>query len=74
MNRAKSKKFKPGDTVLHHKYGKGIVYGEWGALKVQHHEGAPDTNVFCGGIYDAIFLNEYGKPFLHSATKEHFKK
>src|SRR5260370_18172953 len=49
-------------TVTHKSYGAGKVVGEWGTIR---------SGVPCKDIFDVIFQNRSGRPFLHCCRKEY---
>ena len=51
---------KVGMTVTHKSYGAGKVVGEWDSIR---------SGVPCKGIFDVIFQNRSGRPFLHCCLK-----
>ena len=53
---------KVGMTVTHKSYGAGKVVGEWGTIR---------SGVPCKDIFDVIFQNRSGRPFLHCCRKEY---
>jgi hypothetical protein len=53
---------KVGMTVTHKSYGAGKVVGEWGSIR---------SGVPCKDIFDVIFQNRSGRPFLHCCRKEY---
>lgn len=70
MNKGRSNKLKYKQPVSHAKFGRGIVENQWGDITTVLD--GQEYNVFCGGIFDVIFFNEFGAPFRHSATQDHF--
>jgi hypothetical protein len=48
-------------TVTHKSYGAGKVVGEWHSIR---------SGVPCKDIFDVIFQNRSGRPFLHCCRKE----
>ena len=53
---------KVGMTVTHKSYGAGKVVGEWHSIR---------SGVPCKDIFDVIFQNRSGSPFLHCCRKEY---
>ena len=53
---------KVGMTVTHKSYGAGKVVGEWHSIR---------SGVPCKDIFDVIFQNRSGHPFLHCCRKEY---
>jgi hypothetical protein len=53
---------KVGMTVTHKSYGAGKVVGEWHSIR---------SGVPCKDIFDVIFQNRSGCPFLHCCRKEY---
>ena len=53
---------KVGMTVTHKSYGAGKVVGEWHSMR---------SGVPCKDIFDVIFQNRSGHPFLHCCRKEY---
>jgi hypothetical protein len=53
---------KVGMNVTHKSYGAGKVVGEWGTIR---------SGVPCKDIFDVIFQNRSGRPFLHCCRKEY---
>ena len=53
---------KVGMTVTHKNYGAGKVVGEWHSIR---------SGVPCKDIFDVIFQNRSGRPFLHCCRKEY---
>ena len=53
---------KVGMTVTHKSYGAGKVVDEWGTIR---------SEVPCKDIFDVIFQNRSGRPFLHCCRKEY---
>jgi hypothetical protein len=53
---------KVGMTVTHKNYGAGKVVGEWHSIR---------SGVPCKDIFDVIFQNRSGHPFLHCCRKEY---
>ena len=53
---------KVGMTVTHKSYGAGKVVGEWSSIR---------SGVPCKDIFDVIFQNRSGRPFLHCCRKEY---
>ena len=53
---------KVGMTVTHKSYGAGKVVGEWHSMR---------SGVPCKDIFDVIFQNRSGCPFLHCCRKEY---
>ena len=53
---------KVGMTVTHKSYGAGKVVGEWSSIR---------SGVPCKDIFDVIFQNRSGHPFLHCCRKEY---
>jgi hypothetical protein len=53
---------KVGMTVTHKSYGAGKVVDEWRTIK---------SGVPCKDIFDVIFQNRSGCPFLHCCRKEY---
>src|ERR1700719_4035702 len=53
---------KVGMTVTHKSYGAGKVVGEWRTIS---------SGVPCKDIFDVIFQNRSGRPFLHCCRKEY---
>ena len=53
---------KVGMTVTHKSYGAGKVVGEWGTIR---------SGVPCKDIFDVVFQNRSGCPFLHCCRKEY---
>jgi hypothetical protein len=53
---------KVGMTVTHKSYGAGKVVGEWSSIR----SGVPYKDIF-----DVIFQNRSGRPFLHCCRKEY---
>jgi hypothetical protein len=49
-------------TVTHKSYGAGKVVGEWHSIR---------SGVPCKDIFDVIFQNRSGSPFLHCCRKEY---
>ncbi len=53
---------KVGMTVTHKSYGAGKVVGEWHSMR---------SGVPCKDIFDVIFQNRSGHPFVHCCRKEY---
>ena len=62
MASARLRQTTAGMTVTHKSYGAGKVVGEWGSIR----GGVP-----CKDIFDVIFQNRSGRPFLHCCRKEY---
>src|SRR5580704_5323614 len=56
---------KVGMTVTHKSYGAGKVVGEWHSMR---------SGVPCKDIFDVIFQNRSGHPFLHCCRKEYLTR
>ena len=57
----KKSQFKAGDTVLHKRFGLGVIVDQWGAIPFTDDQGKPilkagePMTIDCCGIYDVKF-------------------